>query len=743
MKLNNIYLGAALAAALSACGGGTDTAGSPSSARLMQGGTVHQGAAAANPYATVVQQLYVAYFGRPADAGGLVNFEAALAAAGAPADIAQLTSAYGSNPAVKSLIDGFGTSDESNRLYGGDTQAFVKAVYQSIFNRAPLAAGLKFWTDSIDSGTLTKGNAALSIMAGALTNQSAQGLIDGAAVRNKIAVGAYFTDSLVLPANVNGYRGQAAAAAARALLAAVDNATDTAAYQATVAATLAKLSVSATSLAPNFQWNVVTPAQLVLTDAQGAVLPATGLSCAALDASAVTVAADCSTIQAKRLGTQKISVSGSNVIATLTLTAIPQRQPFGTQGVTSSYGSGSYNLVVNPAGNVLAWGANPGGVLGQGGDSRTVAAKSLPTLVKDGGGNGVLADIVAVSAGNKVALALSAAGEVLIWGDGERMTRASDVNLYLPSKVRNAANNGNLQHIVQVGVGDSNAVALADDGTVYSWGYYNGQGTSGLAYPSLVQDPVAGGPLSNIVAVSAGANFALALRADGKVFAWGWNAGGQTGRGSINGSFEAYPATVKLAEGGELGNVVAISAGNRFAMALTAGGQVYAWGDNSYGSVGQNSDRPITYSSAVLVKAVNGTTLGNIKMVAAGGWHALALDNDGRVVSWGLSSDGQLGDGPNGRNGVTRLNVLPVVNTAATGQLGGIVALAAGYEHSLALSADGTILIWGDGFNNNLGQGGGSNADNPVPTSVKNAAGDGPLQLSALASYPNLLMHGR
>lgn len=741
MKSKTIYLAAVLAAALSACGGGTEQFASQAP-RQVQGGQVRE--AAASPYATVVQQLYVAYFGRPADAGGMVNFGAALAAAGAPSDIAQLTSAYGSNPAIKGLIDSFGTSDESNRLYGGDTQAFVKAVYQSIFNRAPLAGGLKFWTDSIDSGTLTKGNAALSIMAGALSNQTAQGLIDAAAVRNKVTVGAYFTDALAVPANANGYRGQAAAAAARALLAGVTDATNTVAYQATVAATLAKLSVSVTSQATNFQWNVVAPSQLVLTDAAGAPLPATGLSCAPLDAAAVTVAADCSTIQAKRLGTQKISVSGSNVIATLTLSVIPQRQPFGTHGVTSSYGSGSYNLVVNPAGDVLAWGANPAGVLGQGGDSRVLASSSLPVPVKDSSGTGVLTDIVAVSAGNQVALALSSAGEVLAWGSGEPMTRDSTSNLYLPTKVRNAADNGSLQHIVQVGVGDSNAVALADDGTVYTWGYYNGQGSGRLTYPSLVQDPAGGGPLSNIVAVSAGANFALALRADGKVFGWGWNAAGQTGRGSIGELFEAYPATVKLAaDGAELGNVVSISAGNRFAMALTGDGKVYAWGDNSYGELGQNADRPTTYSSAVLVKAADGTTLSNIKMVAAGGWHALALDNNGRVLSWGNSSDGRLGDGPNGRTLATRVNVLPVVNTAATGQLGGIVALAAGYEHSMALADDGTVLIWGDGYNNNQGQGGSGNADSAVPAPVKNAAGSGSLQLSSLAGYLNLLLRGR
>ena len=75
-------------------------------------------------YATVVQELYVAYFGRPADPTGLTNFENALSAANAPTDAIALSAAYSSNSTIRSLIDMFGTSGESQRLYNGTTQAF-------------------------------------------------------------------------------------------------------------------------------------------------------------------------------------------------------------------------------------------------------------------------------------------------------------------------------------------------------------------------------------------------------------------------------------------------------------------------------------------------------------------------------------------------------------------------------------------------------------------------------------------
>src|SRR5579871_4637464 len=97
----------------------------------------------ASSYSAVVQELYVAYFGRPADYFGLQNFEAALAAAGAPTDAGALVGAYSTNSAVKTLIDSFGNSAESAALYGsGSTESFVNAIFENLFNRPAAVAGL-------------------------------------------------------------------------------------------------------------------------------------------------------------------------------------------------------------------------------------------------------------------------------------------------------------------------------------------------------------------------------------------------------------------------------------------------------------------------------------------------------------------------------------------------------------------------------------------------------------------------
>lgn len=192
----------------------------------------------------VVQALYISYFGRPADPSGLVSFQAQLS--GLPADLtlAELSQAYNYRGDIRNLIDSFGYSAESRSMYSGDTQTFINAVYHNIFNRAADDSGLAFWSNAIDSGALTKANASLSIMAGAQSNMSAQGLADAALVSNKIDVASNFTFALDALAKSQAYAGNNAAAIARAMLSSVSSQTDVAKYQAQVDSAIASMPSS-------------------------------------------------------------------------------------------------------------------------------------------------------------------------------------------------------------------------------------------------------------------------------------------------------------------------------------------------------------------------------------------------------------------------------------------------------------------------------------------------------------------
>jgi hypothetical protein len=193
-------------------------------------------------YNDVVQALYVAYFGRAADTGALANFQQQLAILNAPHDFAGVSAAYNANAGIRALIDSFGGSDESKALYSGDTTSFVTAIYKNILSRAPDAEGLNFWVDAIDHHGLTKANASLSIMAGALSNTTTQGKLDAALIGNRTTIASDFSFAIDTPAETQAYSGDAAAATVRAMLATVTASTDLAAFQATVQTTLANMT---------------------------------------------------------------------------------------------------------------------------------------------------------------------------------------------------------------------------------------------------------------------------------------------------------------------------------------------------------------------------------------------------------------------------------------------------------------------------------------------------------------------
>lgn len=235
MKKNGI-LALVAAVTLAACGGSNTTGtGADAQSKQLQRNTK----TAAASYQNVVESLYIAYFGRPADPSGLANFEARLQGDAAPTDVSDLVTAYSTNADVKTLIDAFGTSTESQNLYaGGTTSDFVTAVFQHVLGRAPAASGLSFWVNAIDSKQVTQGSAALSIMAGAFNNTSAQAAIDQQLINNRVTEAGYFSAQVSAQGTTSSYVGSGPAATARAMLANVTATTTLAAFQTDVAATV-------------------------------------------------------------------------------------------------------------------------------------------------------------------------------------------------------------------------------------------------------------------------------------------------------------------------------------------------------------------------------------------------------------------------------------------------------------------------------------------------------------------------
>ncbi|NHZ41686.1 DUF4214 domain-containing protein [Massilia aquatica] len=201
-------------------------------------------------HSDLAQALYVSYFGRAADPGGLKNFQARLSQFNAPSSAAELSARYNTDARIKGLIDSFASSAESNDLYSGDNKAFVRAIYSNLLSREPDQGGLDFWTGAINAGTLTRANASLSIMAGAQGNSSNQGKLDALLIGNKISVALNFTYGVETEGKVGAYNGLGAAAVSRELLKQVNASTDAFTFQTQVMKAVDSLPTSAGGLAP-------------------------------------------------------------------------------------------------------------------------------------------------------------------------------------------------------------------------------------------------------------------------------------------------------------------------------------------------------------------------------------------------------------------------------------------------------------------------------------------------------------
>jgi alpha-tubulin suppressor-like RCC1 family protein len=488
-----------------------------------------------------------------------------------------------------------------------------------------------------------------------------------------------------------------------------------------------------------FEWRTAQAASITLTDTAGHVIAASATTCAAHDATQVTVSADCTQVTALRVGSLLIDVSGGGATASLAVTGVPQRHWSGVHGA-SRYAA----LAVGADGGASAWGDNDSGILDQDADNSALVSLGVATSALSLAGT-PFSGVMQATMGQGSGAVLLADGSAQAWGDnGFRELGASTVNQpsLVPVAVNDLTEHASLQLAVQLEIGQENGVALMDDGSVVSWGNFPGNGqTANFSPPvqTVSRDGVT--PLTGVAAISAGWNFTLALTADGHVLSWGDDSNsGVLGAGSAFNGVEIVPGYVLRSDGTALTGIVQVSAGYDFSLALASDGTVWAWGNNQWGQLGRTAIGGAS-GAAVQVQGLAGSlTLSRIAMVAAGGNHALALDLDGRVLAWGYAPDGSLGDGA--AKPVVNQTSVPRVVVDEAGSISGftdIASIAAGYADSYALGKDGRVLSWGSNFHSALGRGTVATTDN-TPGRVTTAGGT--LSLST-AAYPNLLLHAR
>lgn len=274
---------------------------------------------------------------------------------------------------------------------------------------------------------------------------------------------------------------------------------------------------------------------------------------------------------------------------------------------------------------------------------------------------------------------------------------------------------------------------------VSSWGSNpSGQlGTGNLQSSAVPVDVLKTGALSGkrVIQVAAGGQHSLALTSEGKVYSWGNNNGGQLGNNSTASS--SVPVAVYENSGLADKTVIAIAAGSVHSLALTSEGAVFAWGSNSFGQLGVDFGTTWTIPTQIAQTAAVGNR--RFVSIAAGGFHSIALANDGQLIAWGDNTFGQIGNGANEeRRGATNVNM--------SGALSGksIMAIAAGLYHSLALSSDGLVFSWGRNAAGQLGDGSNSDRNVPVPVSAANRViSRGVIAIAAGSNHSVALLQNR
>jgi hypothetical protein len=190
--------------------------------------------------------------------------------------------------------------------------------------------------------------------------------------------------------------------------------------------------------------------------------------------------------------------------------------------------------------------------------------------------------------------------------------------------------------VTAVAAGEVHSLALLSNGTVMAWGQGDaGQLGDGHTKRSLVPVPVSG--LTNASAIAAGSQHALAVLTDGTIMAWGDNESGQLGDGGSE-SLSDVPVPVSSLTG-----VQSISAGAEHSLALLSTGTVMVWGDNGEFQLGQPNGFPGGIAQSNVPLTVPG--VGTATAIAAGGSFSLAVVAGGKIMAWGDNSFGQLGNG--------------------------------------------------------------------------------------------------
>jgi alpha-tubulin suppressor-like RCC1 family protein len=374
-------------------------------------------------------------------------------------------------------------------------------------------------------------------------------------------------------------------------------------------------------------------------------------------------------------------------------------------GVIDLWGGAIESIALRSDGTVWTWGWDEYGILGNGHgvpmtDTSTLYDSWVPFQVLGPNGVGHLDSIKAIAGGERHNAALDTTGNVWTWGwnyfgqlgTGTTCTSMNSADCMGTTPVKIPG----FTSVKAIASRGYHTIALKYDNTVWAWGY-NDSGRLGDGSNTDRHSPVPIGGLTGhggVKEISGGGDVSAALMADHTLMAWRNISHGAVGNGIINPIGEWTPVEVSQSTG--LTNVKAIATGWDHMVALAMDGTVWTWGDNSDGQLGNGT----TISSSVPISV---SELSNVMGVSAGDGSTVVVKSDGTVWAWGLLRHG---DGTPYSYGPTPVQVAGIDH---------VTLVRARDWHVLALKSDGTVWAWGSNQRGECGNGTvGGNTDAPV-----------------------------
>lgn len=344
-------------------------------------------------------------------------------------------------------------------------------------------------------------------------------------------------------------------------------------------------------------------------------------------------------------------------------------------------------------------------------------------------------DIVQVCAGHNHSAALTKDGSVWTWGNNLYDVRAGSYKMFkgqyyllINSRrkiIQPVIKKVDINDVVYIDAGNYLNAAIKKDGSLWTWGY-NAYGALGNGIDFAIRGKIFGidsNPykiMDDVKSVSLGDLWGLAVKKDGTLWSWGINDYGNLGNGTTGHSCEP----VKIMD-----DVISASAGKEHGIALKKDDTVWIWGSNLNGQLG-NADNKVKYVNKPQ-KVMEG-----VSYISAGFLNSSVIKKDGSLWTWGSTRDGRatkpkqmLADNSAGINMSDDGNNMPLM-LSSTGKLyswaveegrlllllDSVVQVSMFSHHYLALKDDGSIWAFG---NNDYGQlGDGTLEERNTPTMV-------------------------